>query len=83
MKTEYLPTDKNGRLFRLIEEMGEVAHAIGKAGRHGMASYNPELPEHARISNAEMILRELDDLMDAITDVIPDLVTEVERIRAG
>ncbi len=68
----YLPKDRDGRLFRLVEECGEVMQAVGKAGRFGMRK---RFPAGDR-SNVEKLLSELDDLEGAIHDVRPDLVAE-------
>lgn len=62
----YLPNDKNGRLFHLIEECGELLAALGKAGRWGMDACNPELPYNQRESNAAWIKREIQDVRKAI-----------------
>jgi hypothetical protein len=51
--------------------LGEVLQAIGKSGRFGMHGYHPDDPD--KICNAELILRELDDLQAAIAAVRPDL----------
>lgn len=63
MTTEkYLPTDVGGMLGHVVEECGEVCMAIGKTFRFGLESYNPEVEEDKRETNAEWILREIDDL---------------------
>lgn len=83
MEAKFLPADRNGRLFRLVEEMGEVLHVIGKAGRFGMHSHHPEAPD---VSNAELILCELADLEHAIAAVRPDLeafAAKARKQRAG
>jgi hypothetical protein len=74
---KYLPKDRNGRLFKLIEEMGELNAALGKAGRHGMMSVNPELPIDLRETNAAWILREMDDVIAALTACRPDVEAEI------
>ena len=78
----FLPQDSTGRLFKLIEEMGEVQAALGKAGRHGMESVNRFLPIDQQETNAEWILRELDDLEAAIAAAKPDVVACVAAIRS-
>ena len=79
MKKEFLPDDRNGRLFWLVEECGEVLHYIGKAGRFGMSSRHPD----GGPTNAEAILGELEDLKAAIDAVELDLKAEIslESIR--
>ena len=74
MIEDYLPRDRDGRLFRLVEEMGEVSAAIGKACRFGMNSVNPELPQAEQETNAAWLARELQDLKHAIAAVEQDLV---------
>ncbi len=53
----------------LVEECGEVLAAAGKTQRWGRESYNPELPPSQRESNADWLLRELDDLDEAIVRI--------------
>lgn len=72
---EYLPKDRNGRLFRLIEECGEVLQMCGKAGRFGMSSRHPE----GGPRNISALLAELRDLRDAIDALEPDLHDELAR----
>lgn len=79
---KYLPKDRNGRLFKLIEEMGELNAALGKAGRHGMLSVNPELPAEQQETNAAWILREMDDLIMAVADCRPDVEAEIAEDEA-
>jgi hypothetical protein len=81
MKRDYMPSDRNGRLFHVIEECGEVLHALGKAGRFGMGSRHPA--RRAGELNAEQILRELHDLKLAIVALEPDLRAEVAKIKAN
>lgn len=68
---KYMPAkrDRDGWLFKLIEEMGETNAAIGKAGRWGMGSYDPTVPIAERETNAQWILRELLDVEEAIVHV--------------
>ena len=73
MKESYLPTDRNGRLFHLVEECGEVIKAVGKLGRWGAAS---RWPLKVGPMNVETLLSELADLEGAIRAVRPDLEAE-------
>lgn len=73
---EYLPKDRNGRLFKLIEECGEVLQMCGKAGRFGMGSRHP----NGGPNNVTELRRELQDLREAIDAVEPDLIAEQKRI---
>jgi NTP pyrophosphatase (non-canonical NTP hydrolase) len=66
MKPEYEPKTNMQRLGYLVEECGEVLQAVGKTIRWGLESVNPELPPEQQESNAAWILRELDDLQQAI-----------------
>lgn len=75
---KYLPKDRNGRLFKLIEEMGELNAALGKAGRHGMMSVNPELPVEQQETNAAWILREMDDVTAALKAYRRDIQDEID-----
>lgn len=86
---KYFPTTRTGRYFHLIEELGEVAEAsgrllaaLGKAGRHGMDSYNPELPPGQRETNAQWILREMEQLETAIAKAKTDVIMEISFQRS-
>jgi hypothetical protein len=61
---DYEPKTKEQKFGYLVEELGEVQQAAGKCLRFGLFNHNPEtgLLE----TNAEMLLRELDDLEGAI-----------------
>ena len=78
MEEKYRPRTTEQRLAYLVEECGEVLAALGKTGRWGLESYNPELPEAERETNREWILRELKDLRRAIDEVESDLTTEAD-----
>lgn len=73
MKIEYLPKTTEQKLGKLVEECGEVLAAIGKTQRWGLESTNPELPEEKRETNRHWILREIEDLKEAIRIVEDDL----------
>lgn len=73
MKREYLPQTLHEKLAWLSEECGEVVAAIGKTWRFGVHSSNPELPEDKRETNGEWILREVQDLKEAIRLVEEEL----------
>lgn len=66
MKEKYRPKTLNQKLGYLTEECGEVLAAVGKARRWGLASCNPEIAFDKRETNRAWILRELDDLEEAI-----------------
>lgn len=48
----------------VVEEAGELLAAIGKAGRWGWESTNPEIPNGE--TNLEWVKREADDLVAAL-----------------
>jgi len=56
-------------LAHLVEETGEVLAAAGKTMRFGLDSYNPLLPAAEWETNKQWLLREIDDLKLAITQV--------------
>lgn len=64
MKPQYQPHMLEQKLGYLVEECGEVLHAIGKTQRWGLDSYNPE-PGASKETNRNWILRELTDLETA------------------
>lgn len=68
MKPEYVPKTLATQLGYLVEECGEVLHAVGKTQRWGFFSTDPTspLPEAERETNAEWISREIGDLKYAI-----------------
>lgn len=51
---------------KAVEETGEFQQAIGKTIRWGWASFNPELPETERETNAAWVQREMRDLREAL-----------------
>lgn len=73
----FAPKTPLGRLFKLVEEAGEVAHAAGKVGRHGYLSVNPLLPKDQQETNAAWLRREMRDLKDAIADVEADIIDHI------
>lgn len=54
---------------KAVEEAGEFLAAMGKTMRWGWQSYNPELPEEKRESNADWVRREMADLLDALNNL--------------
>lgn len=53
---------------KLVEELGELLAALGKAMRWGRDSFNPELPPAAQEPNWHWIEREIDDVLGAIAN---------------
>lgn len=81
MKSQYIPRNRNQRLFKLIEEMGELHAALGKAGRWGVLSVNPELPVDQQETNGAWILREMADVEAAIAACRLDVEDEIAAAR--
>jgi len=63
---DYEPKTLSTKLARLVEECGEVLAAAGKIQRFGLCSVNPELPEEKQEPNYCWLLREIQDLKQAI-----------------
>lgn len=66
MKPEYEPKTWDKAMFHAMEEMGEAISICGKTGRFGLFNSNPELPEDEREINFAAILREFNDVRNAI-----------------
>lgn len=62
----FLPTTPKGRMYRLIEKMGEVMQMISKCGRFGPHSANPFLLPNDQEANIIALERELTDLEHAL-----------------
>ena len=60
------PRDVDFCLAHVVEECGEVLAAAGKTQRWGFESYDPTIPIEKRISNAQWLRQEIDDLKGAI-----------------
>jgi NTP pyrophosphatase (non-canonical NTP hydrolase) len=61
MRPEYQPVSIEQKLGYLVEECGEVLHAVGKTQRWGLESFNPEFGASTE-TNRKWILREFTDL---------------------
>lgn len=72
MKPQYEPKTLAQKLGYLVEECGEVLHAVGKSQRWGLMSTNPELPPEKRETNMVWLKRELADLRGAIQRLLDD-----------
>lgn len=66
IKPSYVPKTLPAKMGYVVEEFGEVLAAIGKTQRHGLDSFNPEVPQIERETNAQWVLRELVDARRAI-----------------
>ena len=66
MDQKWLPTTIESQLAHVIEECGEVLAAAGKIQRFGWNNFNPDAPKDERESNFRVLLREMDDLEQAM-----------------
>lgn len=66
MNTAYLPRTQSGRFWRVVEELGEVVQALGKAGRFGWENRYPATGP----TNREKLCGELRDLRHAVLDFV-------------
>jgi hypothetical protein len=64
---------------KCVEELGELLAALGKTGRWGWMSYNPELPEDQRELNIQWVMREMLDVNDAINNLLSELENAVDQ----
>jgi len=62
----FLQKGFNKQLSHLIQECGETLAAAGKLQRWGKDSYNPLLPWQKQETNIKWLIREMDDLEQAI-----------------
>lgn len=74
----YYPTTIQQKLGYLVEECGEVMAAVGKTQRWGLESFDPTddaklNPDGTKETNRQWILRELNDLKNAIDIVINEI----------
>jgi hypothetical protein len=83
MKTAYLPKTPEGRRWHLVEEMGEVAKDLGKAGRFGLDAVAPEGCPEAGTTPRQRLIYELEDLTQTIAAVRADLNGEVQPCPPG
>ena len=58
---------------KLIEECGELQAALGKTLRWGWQSYNPELPTDERETNETWVRREMEDVLNAISNLLREM----------
>lgn len=65
------------RLFKVVEECGEVLAAVGKTQIYGPFSSNPLLPPEEREFNIDWLKRELEDLKLAISNLEQSIEDEV------
>lgn len=79
-----LKKSQRERLDMLSEEAGEIVQAIGKIGRHGYDSYNPDATNNN--DNRDDLEHEIADLL-GIVDKMNELgdinITRVNNLRLG
>ena len=76
MDARFIKYDTTSCLAHVVEEMGEVATAIGKSQRWGLASVNPLLPPEQQETNGAWVVREMRDLRDAMARLFTALQAE-------
>lgn len=72
----FKPRDRDERIFKLAEEIGEVLHILGKCGRFGPDSTHPYVVMRTNIKELQ---RELIDLEKAIAEVQLDINHYLEK----
>lgn len=63
---KYLRDDVPFCIAHLVEELGEALAAAGKSLRWGLDSVNPELPPEQRETNWDWLMREMNDVSEAM-----------------
>lgn len=72
----YLQDGFEKRLAHAIEECGEFLAAAGKTQRWGVWSYNPLLPSSQQESNIAWLIREMQDVVDAVERLDESIMLE-------
>jgi len=67
------------QLAHLVEECGEVLAAAGKTQRWGPHSFNPLLPAGDQETNLAWLVREIEDLEEAIARIRATIESEFDR----
>lgn len=78
MNPIYLPTTREGKFWRLVEECAEVQKALAKIERFGLFNSYGDGPR-----NIDHLLAEMDDLAHAMTVVRADMIEELEIERGN
>lgn len=58
----------------LMEALSRMVTALGKTGRWGWDSVNPELPKEQQETNEEWVQREMTDVISAIENLNSELI---------
>lgn len=61
------------KLSHFVEECGECIAAAGKVQRWGLDSVNPLLPPEQQETNRDWLIRELDDLHEAMERLLIEI----------
>lgn len=64
---KYRPQDERTAIANVVQNCGEVLHAIGKIGRWGNESVNPLVPRSQQETNRRLALRKFAELRAAMT----------------
>ena len=76
---KYRPKNLDQAIGKVVEEMGEANAAIGKSLRWGLDSYNPDLALLDRETNVDWVLRELQDVREAIDGLVHFLTPHTHK----
>ncbi len=74
--SRFLQDGFDKRLSHAIEECGEFLSAAGKTQRWGVWSVNPLLPQHSQESNLEWMIREMKDVVEAMSRLDESIALE-------
>ena len=64
---------------KAVEELGELQSALGKTIRWGWDSVNPELAPDQQETNQAWVLREIDDVRDALDNLTKEITERSRR----
>ena len=79
MNEKYLPNTFEGAMWRMAEECGELLHILGKTGRFGIHSHNPDLPPDYQVPHYLVIFDELNDVEHAVSVLRFFLTQEIKK----
>lgn len=72
-KSKYMRPGLDFAVGKTIEELGELQAALGKTLRFGWESTNPELAIARRETNFRWVLREMEDVRNALDNLEKEL----------